>query len=219
MPVWLLTALAAFATALGRVTAGLMMFSRGLASATARVTTGAARGTAGAAVRGAGYLSSELASNNFLMRRVSWAAYHTATAGVQSLQVGAAASFKEGGGFESGSNALTANVLSQINDKFGVNIGRIAQTEAAGADVQRLTERIAEVGGVVPDELRETYFKHRFEAQQRIMTERNAVSRMVNREFGEGATLQNGEQAVQDLNRIAREILIVLKKIPGLGGN
>ena len=169
-----------------------------------------------AAVKGGAYVSSELASNNFLQRRASWAAYHTATGGMEALQAGVIRSFTTGSS-DLGSRAVTTSVLQQLNDKLGVNFGRIAQTTSAAQATGDMTAQIAEVGGVVTDAERQAYFQFQVAAKDRAYEERKKVQQLLEAQYSKDTTTFN-EDSLGSTGRATLNVLTeILNAVKSLG--
>lgn len=212
MPPWLMNAFAA----LGAVVVRLTQAMGQLAAASAKVARNSGQAAASATVKGGAYVSSELASNNFLQRRASWAAYHTATGGMEALQAGVIRSFTTGSS-DLGSRAVTTSVLQQLNDKLGVNFGRIAQTTSAAQATGDMTAQIAEVGGVVTDAERQAYFQFQVAAKNRAHEERRAVQNLLEAQYSKDTTTFN-EDSLGSTGRATLNVLTeILNAIKSLG--
>lgn len=207
MPPIVMAALTAFASAIGRVTLALLKFSGALAGMTARGAVGAARAIGGVPA----YAGRELSNNNFLQRRVSWAAYHMATGGLEAMGVGAVRAFQNVGASNwdtLGSRAVTTSVLQQLNDKLGINLGQVAQQTAAATSTADMTSQIARVGGIVTPELREAYYAQRLRGEKAAYAERQEVQKLLEAQYSSETksfnedTLSGGEQAI--LNQLTK---------------
>jgi len=203
-----MAALTAFATALGRVTLALVRLGQGLANLTVR----AGGAAVGAAASAPGSFASALANNNFLMRRVSWAAYHVGTAGTDALWAGAARAFNSGslGGFgQAFSRGVTTNILQQLDDKLGFNFGQIRETTSAGKYTSDITSEIARAGGKIDPRDREALFKFRLEGERRAEREKQQVLDLVQAQYSKDTTTFNEDS----LNATSRLMLDVLTDI------
>jgi hypothetical protein len=204
-----LGAIAHFGTALVRVTTGpLLQFGRTLAT----VGASAGRGVVGAAGQAAVYTGRELATNNFLQRRVSWAAYHASTAGLDALQIGAARAFQTYGSGNAGqafSRAVTTNVLQQLNDKLGINIGGISEQSAASQRTAAMTGEIARYGGKITPELRAAVQAWNLQGEKRAQAEQRTVQGDLEKQYSADTSSINEDS----FNQASLQIINLLTEI------